>query len=337
MSRSEVIHVDPQQPDAAAIRRAAELLRQGRLVAFPTETVYGLGADALNPDAVRGIFAAKGRPAGNPLIVHLARELAARELAAEWPVVAQQLAQQFWPGSLTLVVRKCPAIPDIVTAGGPTVALRVPAHPVAQALLAAAGLPVAAPSANRSNRLSPTRAEHVRADLDGRVDLILDGGPAWGGLESTVLDLTVMPPRLLRPGLITAAQIEAVIGPIVRPDQARRAPADEGPLRSPGLLGKHYAPHTPLECVTGDGTPRVRELAAQGLRVGWLPFGDRSVPEVTGVVMYPMPEDARAYAALLYDVLHRLDQVGLDRMVVEWPPPGDEWAASRDRLARAAG
>ena len=176
------------------------MLRRGGLVAFPTETVYGLGANALDAEAVRHIFAAKGRPATNPVIVHVAEIARVREVVADWPPLAERLAGRFWPGPLTLVLPRHPALPALVTAGGPTVAVRVPLHPVALALLRAAVVPVAAPSANRSTRLSPTRAEHVLAGLAGRIDLLLDGGPASGGLESTVLDVTTVPPRLLRRG-----------------------------------------------------------------------------------------------------------------------------------------
>ena len=192
------------------------MLRGGGLAAFPTETVYGLGANALDAAAVARIFAAKGRPANNPLIVHLADAAQVREIAADWPESASRLAERFWPGPLTLVLPRRDIVPDIVTARGPTVAVRVPAHPVAQALLRAAALPLAAPSANRSTELSPTRAEHVLRGLEGRIDLLLDGGPTAGGIESTVLDVTIMPPRLLRPGLIGVAQLEAVIGPLMR-------------------------------------------------------------------------------------------------------------------------
>src|SRR5437763_8542920 len=233
--------------DSAAIASAADVLRSGGLVAFPTETVYGLGANALDADAVGRIFAAKGRPAANPIIVHVADAAGVGAVVADWPDAAARLAERFWPGPLTLVLPKRDAVPDVVTAGGPTVAVRVPAHPVAHALLRAAGVPVAAPSANRSSELSPTTAGHVLHGLGGRIDLILDAGPCPGGIESTVLDVTNDPPRLLRPGLVTPAQIEAVIGPIQRFGE----PAGSV-LRSPGLLAKHYAPRAPLELAGDD-------------------------------------------------------------------------------------
>ena len=318
--------------DNASLARAVEVMRGGGLVAFPTETVYGLGANALDADAVARIFVAKGRPATNPLIVHVATVDQVATVAADWPDDAARLAEAFWPGPLTLVLPKRPAVPDIVTAGGPTVAVRVPAHPVALRLLTLLGLPVAAPSANRSNRLSPTTAEHVFADLDGRIDLILDGGPTPGGLESTVIDVTSRPARLLRPGLIDLAAIERVVGRLARlsvPPESEGRAKDSVPLPSPGMLARHYAPRTPLECVEGDGMPHARELRAAGLRVAHLtrqPLSDS----------IPMPADPAGYAAALYAVLHRLDAGGFDRLLVELPPDEDAWLAVRDRLRRAS-
>jgi len=326
--KTVVLSVDARTPAPDIVARAADVLRRGGLVAFPTETVYGLAANALEAAAVGRIFAAKGRPPANPLIVHAGDPLAGRALAGAWPENAERLAKRFWPGPLTLVLPKTPAISDAVTAGGATVALRVPAHPVALAVLQAAGLPLAAPSANRSSRLSPTRAEHVLRDLDGLIDLLLDAGPTAGGLESTVLDITASPPRLLRPGLVTPAEIEAVIGPI------QHAGAASGPLRSPGLLGKHYAPTTPLECPADDAA-RVAELLAAGRRVGWLTFKPRPMPP--NLVVELMPASAREYAARLYDTLHRLDRLHLDHIIVAPLPDGEEWLAIRDRLRRAAG
>ncbi|HYV34284.1 MAG TPA: L-threonylcarbamoyladenylate synthase [Gemmataceae bacterium] len=317
--------------DAAAIAKAAAILRGGGLVAFPTETVYGLGANALDERAVAGIFAAKGRPSNNPLIVHVADVAEAAQLSSAWPASAKQLADAFWPGPLTLVVPASPRIPSIVTAGGSAVALRVPAHMVAQSLLRFCGLPLAAPSANRSSSISPTRAEHVLSSLEGRIPMILDGGPTPGGLESTVLDLTVSPPALLRPGLVTPSQIEAVIGPISR--QASTV----GMLKSPGMLARHYAPRTPLECVAGDGCRAVQALVNQGLRVGWLPMAEQYEQlDVANGVVLAMPLDPSAYAAQLYAALHTLDVSGVERIVVTSPPMGDEWLAVHDRLRRAS-
>jgi L-threonylcarbamoyladenylate synthase len=327
-----VLLVNPAGPEADVIARAAAVLRGGGLVAFPTETVYGLGANALDPAAVARIFAAKGRPATNPLIVHVAEPTEVRRVASAWPEAAARLAERFWPGPLTLVLPRSEAVPDAVTAGGPTVAVRLPAQPVARALIRAAGVPVAAPSANRSTRLSPTRAEHVLVGLDGRIDLLLDGGPTAGGLESTVLDVTGTPPRLLRPGLVTPGEIEAIIGGIKR----SAPPAAGEPLPSPGMLGRHYAPRAVLECAEDDGRARVEELRRQGVRVGWLTFAAVPAAPAAGGRTIVMPGDPGAYAAELYAVLHALDAAGMEHIVVELPPDREEWLAVRDRLRRAS-
>jgi L-threonylcarbamoyladenylate synthase len=283
------------------IEQAAELLRAGRLVAFPTETVYGLGANALDSQAVQRIFEAKGRPFTSPLIVHVDSIGMARELALEWPSAAEALAQHFWPGPLTIIVPRKPCIPDIVTAGLPGVGLRVPAHPIAMALLHAAKIPLAAPSANRFTQLSPTTAEHVRAGLGNSVDLVLDGGPCTVGIESTVISLTGSLPRILRPGVITLPQIEAVIGSV-----------EEGAgAESPGQHPRHYSPRTRI--IVGDPPAEGR-----GFRLDF------------------MPRDAAAYAESLYRVLHDLDTQGYDWIAIEPPPDTPEWAGIRDRLYRAA-
>ncbi len=332
---TEVIQVDASCPDRATIARAAAVLRQGGLVAFPTETVYGLGANALDAAAVARIFAAKGRPATNPLIVHVADSAAAGDLVSQWPEEAQRLAARFWPGPLTLVLPGNDRVPPLVTAGGPTVALRVPAHPVALALLRAAGVPIAAPSANRSASLSPTLASHVLRDLEGFVDVLLDGGPTPGGLESTVLDLTTRPCRLLRPGLIAPGELEAVVGPIQRPG-AYQAATQDLPERSPGRQPRHYAPQTPLECTSDDGRQRALELCRQGLRVGWLTFTPPAGPGPPALVTYLLPAEPAACAAQLYAALHTLDLANLDRLVAALPPPTEEWLAVHDRLRRAS-
>ena len=288
----------------------------GGLVAFPTETVYGLGANALDPVAVRRIFAAKGRPATNPVIVHVADAEQVSAVAADWPAAAAALAARFWPGPLTLVVPRRPEVPDAVTAGGPTVAVRVPAHPVAAALLRAAGVPVAAPSANRSTELSPTRAEHVWKGLAGRIDFVLDGGPCPGGIESTVVDVTGPVVRLLRPGLVSVPQLEEVVG------RVEAGASAESVARSPGQMAKHYSPRTPL-VLAADVAAQRRAFEAAGLRVAVMGF-DR------------MPREPVGYARDLYAVLHELDGGGYDRIVAETPPDAAEWAGVRDRLARAA-
>jgi L-threonylcarbamoyladenylate synthase len=285
-----------------AVAYAAELIRAGRLVAFPTETVYGLGANALDAAAVERIFAAKGRPRSSPLIVHVASVAMARKLAAEWPPAAEKLAARYWPGPLTLVVPKRAVIPDIVTAGLPTVALRMPAHPLALALIRAAGVPIAAPSANRFTELSPTTAAHIPQSL---ADYTLDGGPATVGIESTVLSL-VGTPTLLRPGTIPITELESVVGPIA-------APTVETPHASPGMHPRHYRPRTPL--YLGASTRPGRGVV---LRLG-----------------HEMPGDALAYAAALYETLHALDKEQLDWIAVETPPETPDWAGVLDRLRRA--
>ena len=332
--RTEILPVNPDQPESGPIARAAEVLRHGGLVAFPTETVYGLGANALEATAIARIFAAKGRPANNPLIVHVGQARQAIDVVGDWPETAARLAEHFWPGPLTLVLPRGKNVCAAVSAHGPTVAVRVPAHPVALALLQAVAVPIAAPSANRSGYLSPTCAEHVLRSLDGRIELLLDAGPVPGGLESTVLDLTTHPPRLLRPGLITPLQIEEQIGPIVHRPQT--IVSGTSPLPSPGLLTRHYAPRTPLECVADEGPVRVRELARRGQKVGWLTFPFHGEEALSGVIVVVMPDDPAAYAVRLYAELHDLDEMGVDRILVTLPPDQPEWLAVRDRLRRAA-
>ncbi len=290
------------------IERAAALIRAGRLVAFPTETVYGLGANALDAAAVERIFAAKDRPRTSPLIVHVASIEMARELCREWPDSAAILARRYWPGPFTMVLPKQPRIPDIVTAGLPTVGLRMPDHPLALQLIRAAGVPIAAPSANRFTELSPTQPKHVAESL---ADLILDGGPAGVGIESTVLSLAG-PPELLRPGVIPLPEIEALIGPVRLAAHAR-----EGAHPAPGMHERHYRPATPLYLLRwGDPLP-----AGRGI---WLRPG------------HEMPADPRAYAAVLYERLHQLDAQGFDWIAVEPPPDTPEWAGVLDRLQRAS-
>jgi L-threonylcarbamoyladenylate synthase len=323
---TERIKIDPDAVNLAAIARAADVLRRGGLVAFPTETVYGLGANALDPAAVARIFAAKGRPSNNPLIVHVDDPEQVTQLTLSRPAAFSPLAAAFWPGPLTLVLPKSAAVPDVVTAGGPTVAVRMPAHPVALALLRATKMPLAAPSANPSSELSPTSADHVFRGLGGRIDMVLDAGPTTAGIESTVLDLTAAPPRVLRPGPITPAQLEAVIGPVT----LASANTADAPLPSPGMFPRHYAPRTPLEMGTIE---RVRDLARQGVRVGWLPHTGTKEANAT---TREMPAVAAEYAARLYAVLHELDLLGLDRIIVEMLPEEAEWLAIRDRLRRAS-
>ncbi|HTU91525.1 MAG TPA: L-threonylcarbamoyladenylate synthase [Gemmataceae bacterium] len=335
--KTDVVAVDPAVPNAEALAEAARVLRGGGLVAFPTETVYGLGANALDASAVARIFAAKGRPATNPLIVHVSNAGEARNVVADWPASAALLAEHFWPGPLTLVLPKRDTVPDVVTAGGPTVAVRVPAHPVAQALLRAADLPIAAPSANRSTELSPTRAEHVLHGLGGRIEMLLDGGPTSGGIESTVLDLTATPPRLLRPGPIGVAELEAALGSLIRVRSLTVAAQNSPqPLPSPGMMPRHYAPRTPLECVEAGKEPeRLALLLSEKRRIGWVTFADSGVAP-PGVLVRVLPSDPAGYAAQLYAVLHELDAARLDCILVTMPPDTDDWLAVRDRLRRAS-
>jgi L-threonylcarbamoyladenylate synthase len=328
-----IAKLDASRPEEAVLTEAAAILRAGGIVAFPTETVYGLGADAFDAHAVNRIFEVKGRPPNNPLIVHIAEREAVGEVAGSWPDAAERLSQRFWPGPLTLVVNRNPALPSIVTAGGPTVAVRMSSHPVASGLIRAAGFPIAAPSANRSGEISPTTAEHVLRSLGGRIDLILDAGPTQVGLESTVLDVSQSPPRLLRPGHVSRAEIEALIGTIVWSEV--RENVSSAAMPSPGMLAKHYAPHTPTECVNPPAIDRVRLLITSGKRVGWLAFG-APAERIPAAVLVIMPQRPPAYAVRLYAELHRLDQMGLDRIVVEWPPNTEEWLAVRDRLQRAS-
>lgn len=340
--KTKLIAVDPSRPSAEAIVEAAEIIKAGGLVAFPTETVYGLGANALDAAAVARIFTAKGRPPQNPLIVHIADRAMLAAMTADWPPLAAKLAARFWPGPLTLVVHKHPHVPEIVTAGGPTVAVRMPSHPVALALIRASQTPLAAPSANVSTQISATRAEHVLRGLAGRIDLLLDGGPTTGGLESTVLDVTVSPPRLLRPGLVAPADIEAVSGPIAGVERftagiAAAAEQSAEPLRSPGMLARHYAPQVPLECQPqGDDWARVEDLRHDVRRLGWLAFGPVDADGSCGVLIIEMPTEPEAYAAELYAALHALEAAEVERIVVTLPPTGEAWLAIRDRLRRAS-
>jgi len=320
---ARVWSVKSQPLDAACVESAAALIRSGQLVAFPTETVYGLGASALDADAVARIFIAKGRPAHNPVIVHVNSVDEARPLVAEWPAMADLLVAKFWPGPLTVVLRRSALIPDIVTGGGPTVALRSPSHPVARALIAAAGVPIAAPSANRSSEISPTRAEHVLKSLGGRIAGILDGGPTTAGIESTVIDMSGAIPRLLRPGPIALVELVALVGPVA----VGAAHGNGGALPSPGMLDRHYAPRTPLRCVEVFDS----ELLS-GERIGIIAPQATGLPGAVERRIVPTPE---SYAAALYDLLHELDGMNLDLIVAWMPPDTPEWLAVRDRLRRA--
>ena len=307
------------------ISRAVEILKTGGLVAFATETVYGLGADATSASAVRKIFDAKGRPATNPLIVHVADAKIARRYTAAWPIVAERLAERFWPGPLTLVLPKSNDVVSEVTAGRDTVGVRVPDHPLALELLRAFGGAVAAPSANRANHISPTSADDVRAELGDRVDLILDGGSCSVGIESTVLDLNGDRPRILRPGGISREQIEEMVGPV---DLFTGAVDSNQPAASPGQHPRHYSPISPTFWF--DAAHRNQVLAMQhGIT---LVIG--SGPARADVI--EMPEDPAVYATRLYQTLRVADQNTPAAIYIELPPEQPQWLAVRDRLLRAA-
>jgi L-threonylcarbamoyladenylate synthase len=313
----------------AALTEAAAILRAGGLVAFPTETVYGLGANALDADAVQRIYDAKGRPAINPLIVHVAGVAAARELTTDWTPLAQRLADAFWPGPLTLVLRKRAIIPGIVTAGGDTVGLRVPANAVALALLNEVQLPIAAPSANPANHVSPTTAQHVIDGLGDAIDLVIDGGPTTVGIESTVVDATDTVPRVLRPGMI---DLDALAGVAVRATTVDAVDTGHVP-RSPGMLGKHYAPRATLVLVDSNALPAALRSARDA---GSRPLGVLTFGSAEADVVECMPRDAAGYARRLYAALHAMDAAGCARVLVERPPDAAAWAAINDRLERAA-
>lgn len=308
--------------------QAVAILRAGGLVAFPTETVYGLGADASNPRAVRRIFEAKGRPADHPLIVHLAHSSQLDRWAREIPSAATVLAERFWPGPLTLILKRAPGVIDEVTGGQDTVGLRVPAHPLAHALLEAFGGGIAGPSANRFGRISPTTAQHVRDELGERVDLILDGGACPVGIESTILDLSTGAPVLLRPGQIGIAALEAALGiPVLRPSAS--AP------RASGTLAAHYAPSRPLLLANAQElAATVREQSAHGAVAV---FALRAQPsDLPARVWMLAPIESGAYARVLYASLRELDQSGCAVIVVESPPSAPDWLAVHDRLRRSA-
>ena len=349
--KTRVLSVDSAQPDPAVIEEAATALRHGQLVAFPTETVYGLGANALDATAVARIFEAKGRPATDPLIVHIAHIGQLSICASHVPPAARKLGLAFWAGPLTIVLPKKPQVPDTVTAGLPSVALRVPSHRVARALMEMSGVPVAAPSANRFSRPSPTTAAHVLADLDGRIDLVIDGGPTDIGLESTIVDFTVDPPVLRRPGGLTLEQIQAVVPEVVA--VTRQGSADVAQV-APGQLTRHYAPRAeltlytgPIDRVTTKVAADARTLAATGARVGILAPEDDLLalaPELAALASagrievraYGARTDVNRAARELYSALRSLDETGVSHILAT--EIGDEGLglAIQDRLTRAA-
>lgn len=341
-----LLKVNPLQPERDVIRQAAEVIRRGGLVAFPTETVYGLGADAFNPEAVARVFAVKGRPARDPLIVHIADIADLDRVACDLPPQVYTLSESFWPGPLTLVVPRAETVPASVTAGLDTVAVRMPAHPVALALIRAAGTPIAAPSANLFGHTSPTTAQHVLDDLGEQVDLILDGGATFIGLESTVLDLSGEQPTILRPGGISREALSLVLGEVAV-DTGIRSPAeDRAAIRSPGLLKKHYSPRATLIFFQdGEETlvamrERLDELLAEGKRVGLLVASE----DKAAFADYPVSiedlgsrDDLRLVAARLFAAMRALDRRGVEVILARGFGSAGLGLAIEDRLTKAAG
>lgn len=328
---TEFVTVEPERPDPEVIERAAQVIRRGGLVAFPTETVYGLGANAFDPDAVAKIFRAKGRPTDNPLIVHLAGADELEVAAVDVPDQARKLGAAFWPGPLTLVLPASPRVPRMTSGGLDTVAVRVPSHPVAVALIRASRTPIAAPSANRSGRPSPTQARHVLDDLDGRIELILDGGPCAVGVESTVLDLTGERPVILRPGGLSRSSIEAVIGEVRTLEQVPGSA-----MRSPGTRYRHYAPKARMVLA---GPPEVNGVVDELLSAG------RTVGAITtrtlaggrpGLKVRVVPGDLAGYARELFTALRELDDLGCEVIVAETVGEDGLGSAVMDRLRRAS-
>jgi L-threonylcarbamoyladenylate synthase len=333
--KTEILSTHTPELFQKAVLRAAEFLRAGEVVALPTETVYGLAANAFDEKAVAKIFQIKGRPANNPIIVHVAGNEMAKRCVKSWPALADKLSQAFWPGPLTLVLPRSEIIPDIVTAGGATVGIRWPGHPFIQAVIRECQFPLAAPSANLSSQVSPTNAEHVRQQLGGKIPLIVDGGQSQVGIESTVLDLTVSPPQILRPGMIHAESLAAIAGNL-QPSTFNLQPSVP---RSPGLLQKHYSPKARLfvlnwhddadllsQLSTLNSQPSTSFIIAHTTIPSGENFGGVSV----------IPHDAEAFARAIYAELHRCDEAGAGGIVVEAPPDLPEWVGIADRLRRAA-
>ena len=331
---AEVLATHTRQLFTHAVERAAALLRAGEVVALPTETVYGLAANALNAEAVARIFEIKGRPSHNPIIVHVASLEMARECVGDWPELAIKLARAFWPGPLTMVLPRSKQIPDIVTASGATVGVRWPSHPFIQSVIQACGFPLAAPSANRSNNLSPTNSDHVFKSLGGRIPLIVDGGQSQIGIESTVIDLTVDPPCVLRPGMIHDIALMAVTGSL-----SGSSTANERLLKSPGLLQKHYSPKAKVAVLAWSNDS---ELLAETERLN---VADQKI-HILAHTHIPstfefgrvsvIPHDAEAFARAFYAELHQCDEEGAQIIVVEKLPETSEWSGIADRLKRAA-
>lgn len=333
MSRAEILPTHTPALFIAAVKRAVELLRAGEVVALPTETVYGLAANAFDPQAVARIYDIKGRPAHNPIIAHVASERMVKRCVSDWPVVAEKLARAFWPGPLTLVLPRAEAVPDIVTAGGRTVGVRWPSHPFIQAVLRECDFPLAAPSANLAGRVSPTNAEHVQKQLGDKIPLIVDGGQSQVGIESTVLDVTTLPPRLLRPGMIHETALLAVIENLTT-----TAGGAGGILKSPGQLPRHYAPRARLLTMHWKNEADLKiQLATQQVKLAKCHVvAHTHIPSQDGFARVSViPHDVEAFARAMYAELHRCDELGAETIVVEMPPDSIEWRAIADRLRRA--
>lgn len=336
--KTEILSTHTPELFSVAVRRAAELLRAGEAVALPTETVYGLAVNALDAEAVAKIYSIKGRPAHNPIIVHISDLPMAKSCVAAWPTSAENLAKCFWPGPLTMVLPRAKIVPDIVTAGGDTVGVRWPAHPFIQAVIRECGFPLAAPSANISNAISPTSAAHVSKQLDGKLPLIIDGGAAQVGIESTVIDLASAQPRVLRPGMIHAASLAAAMG--AGPGVLDLGYGEEAAtLRSPGMLRKHYSPKARLLVLDWNSNADLRQQLATGNRQPEKAhvIAHTNIPSAEGFAgVSVIPRDAAAFARAIYAELHRCDEAGADVIIVEILPNQPEWRGVSDRLTRAA-
>jgi L-threonylcarbamoyladenylate synthase len=333
---AEILSTHTPQLFAAAVKRAAKLLRASEVVALPTETVYGLAANALDEKAVAKIFQIKGRPANNPIIVHVASLEMAKSCVKQFPEAAEQLAKSFWPGPLTIVLPRAKAISEAVTASGDTVGIRWPSHPFIQAVIRECGFPLAAPSANLSSRVSPTNAEHVRKSLGGKIPLIVDGGQSQVGIESTVLDLTESPPRILRPGMIHAESLAAACGGVTSDGWQMTS---KETLRSPGLLEKHYSPKATLRVLIWQNEVELKsQIKSSKLRIeSCYIISHTNIPSGKLFAnVSVIPHDAEAFARAIYAELHRCDEAGAKMIVVEAPPELPEWSGIADRLRRAA-
>jgi len=332
--KADVVPTHTPQLFQAAVQRAAESLRAGEVVALPTETVYGLAANALDANAVSRIYEIKGRPSHNPIIVHVSSQKMAQRCVSQWPAIAERLARGFWPGPLTLVLPRSKEIPDLVTAGGTTVGVRWPSHPLIQAVIRECAFPLAAPSANLSNELSPTNAAHVEKSLGNKIPLIVDGGQSQVGIESTVLDLTATPPRLLRPGMIHEQALLAVTGALTL-----GFGDSEEILKSPGQLQKHYAPRAKLVVCSWQNDDELKSQIPnfKSQISKFHVIAHTHIPSGYDFARVSIiPHDPEAFARALYAELHQCDEAGAEVIIVEAVPETDEWRAITDRLKRAA-